>query len=129
MRIGEVASAAGLSVAAIRFYESNGLLPAPRRHANGYRDYSADVLDRLAFVRRARAAGLTLRETADILRIRDGGRAPCDHVTATLGRRLDEVRDHIRALTQLESALTELHAEGQASDPLDCPAGDVCRLL
>jgi len=47
MTIGRVANAAGLSIDAIRFYERQGLILAPRRNFSGYRNYSDDVLDRL----------------------------------------------------------------------------------
>lgn len=44
MRIGEVADAVGLSTKTLRFYEQSGLLPAPARSANGYRDYQPEIL-------------------------------------------------------------------------------------
>jgi len=62
MRIGEAAEAAGVATQTIRFYERRGLLPQPLRGPNGYRDYDASVLNRLAFIRSGQAAGLTLVE-------------------------------------------------------------------
>jgi DNA-binding transcriptional MerR regulator len=60
MRIGEIADRAGVAAKTIRFWEERGLLPAPARTAAGYRDYGPAMLERLAFVRHAQAAGLTL---------------------------------------------------------------------
>ena len=60
MRIGELAVASGTTTKTLRFYEEAGLLPAPERTANGYRDYTPAALARLDFVRRGRTAGLTL---------------------------------------------------------------------
>ena len=40
MRIGELAVASGTTTKTLRFYEEAGLLPAPERTANGYRDYT-----------------------------------------------------------------------------------------
>ncbi|MGW1553897.1 MerR family DNA-binding transcriptional regulator, partial [Streptomyces sp. NPDC002346] len=59
MRIGELATQAGLSTKTIRFYEEAGLLPAPPRTSGGYRDYPEQAATRLSFVRDAQAAGLT----------------------------------------------------------------------
>lgn len=50
MTIGEVAKAAGVSTSMIRFYESSGLLPRPRRK-NGIRDYDASATDQLKVLR------------------------------------------------------------------------------
>ena len=47
MQIGEVARLAGTTTRTARFYESVGLLPAPGRAANGYRDYTAADGERL----------------------------------------------------------------------------------
>ena len=80
MRIGEIARRAEVPAKTIRFWEEQGLLPPPRRTAAGYRDYDLAVLSRLAFVRHAQAAGLTLAAIGQVLEIRDGGLPPCTHV-------------------------------------------------
>jgi DNA-binding transcriptional MerR regulator len=61
-RIGRLAKAAGLSIKAIRFYESRGLLPPASRTASGYRFYSEADLRRLEFITQAKALGLSLGE-------------------------------------------------------------------
>jgi DNA-binding transcriptional MerR regulator len=66
LTIGEVAKQAGIRASAIRFYEKVGLLPEPIR-ASGQRRYSASVLARLAFLRRTRECGFTLKEVRDLL--------------------------------------------------------------
>ena len=91
MRIGELAAKAGITTKTLRFYEEKGLLPPPERAANGYRDYEPTVLSRLDFIRRGRAAGLTLAQIRDVIEVRDSGDAPCGHVyqllTRAIGRR------------------------------------------
>jgi MerR family copper efflux transcriptional regulator len=62
MRVSELAAACGATAKTIRFYEQAGLLPAPTRTAGGYRDYPPEAATRLAFIRHARSAGLTLAE-------------------------------------------------------------------
>lgn len=69
MRIGELAVASGTTTKTLRFYEEAGLLPAPERTANGYRDYTPAALARLDFVRRGRTADLD-RQIADLQALR-----------------------------------------------------------
>jgi len=57
MRIGEVAGRTGVPPKTIRFWEDQRLLPPPARTPAGYRDYDPAVLERLAFIRHAQAAG------------------------------------------------------------------------
>ena len=54
MQIKELARATGVDVETIRYYEKQGLLPEPARRDNGYRDYEATHLERLAFIRHCR---------------------------------------------------------------------------
>ena len=66
MTIGQLASAAGINVETVRYYERRGLLAQPER-GDGYREYSQDDVERLAFVRRAKALGFTLAEIRSLL--------------------------------------------------------------
>src|SRR5258708_10646867 len=91
MKIGEIARVGGTPAKTIRFWEDQALLPQPARTPAGYRDYNPAILDRLAFIRYAQAAGLTLGHIRQVLDIRDGGRPPCVHVTGLIARRLTEV--------------------------------------
>ncbi len=59
--IGEVARRAGVRTSAIRYYESVGLIPRPKRES-GQRRYDLDVLTRLTLVRMAQEAGFTIEE-------------------------------------------------------------------
>jgi MerR family copper efflux transcriptional regulator len=129
MLIGDLAAAAGLSAKTIRFYEQRGLLPAPPRTPGGYRDYQAGAAGRLAFIRQAQTAGLTLAEIAGILRIRDSGQAPCQHVTALMAEHLVQVERRIAQLTRTRNALAELHARAVATEPADCAESQICSIL
>ena len=62
LKIGALASKAGLSRDAIRFYEREALLPQAPRTPAGYRLYSAEALARLRFIKHAQALGLSLTE-------------------------------------------------------------------
>jgi MerR family transcriptional regulator, redox-sensitive transcriptional activator SoxR len=62
LTIGEVALRAGLRTSTLRYYESRGLLPPPRRASGGHRRYDSSILELLALLRMAQQAGLTLAE-------------------------------------------------------------------
>ena len=59
--IGEVARRSGLAASALRYYERAGLVPRAAR-AGGKRVYGEQVLERLALIRTAQAAGFRLAE-------------------------------------------------------------------
>ncbi|MHB1592824.1 MAG: heavy metal-responsive transcriptional regulator [Streptosporangiaceae bacterium] len=120
MRIGEVAGRAGVPAKTIRFWEDRRLLPPPGRTPGGYRDYGPDVVERLAFIRDAQAAGLTLEHIRQVLDIHDGGRPPCVHVTGLIARRLGEVEARLADLARLRDQLAALAARAAEQDPADC---------
>ncbi len=68
MRIGEVAAEAGVNVQTIRFYERRGLLKEPRRLSSGYRDYPAEVVKVVRFIKWTQNQGFTLQEIERLLR-------------------------------------------------------------
>ena len=67
LRIGELARQTGLSIKAIRYYESRGLLEQPPRTEGGYRLYGPEEVARLRFVQRAKLLGLTLEEIRELV--------------------------------------------------------------
>jgi MerR family transcriptional regulator, copper efflux regulator len=99
MRIGEVAKCAGCSSDTIRYYEKQGLLKASvSRLDNGYRDYSEEVLERLAFIDRAKGLGFTLREIKWVLEVWEG-------TLLSREEKAEAIRDK---LTSLEAQLVKL---------------------
>ncbi|MCZ9880327.1 heavy metal-responsive transcriptional regulator [Arthrobacter sp. B2a2-09] len=129
MRIGEAAQAAGMTSKALRFYEEHGLLPVAERNANGYRDYAAETINRLDFIRRGRAAGLALAQIREILLLRDAGRSPCTHVRDLLAGQLAGLDAQIAELVALRATVAEYHAVAAAADPDTCDADRICSYL
>jgi len=102
LTIGQVAKRTGMTAKTIRYYEAIGLVPAPRRGDSGYRHYDQAGVDRLRFIRRARALGLPLRRLKTLAGALNGSapRRPLrPHLFAL-------VRDQ---LTTVEKQLAELH--------------------
>ena len=105
IRIGELAQRAGTSPDTLRYYERVGLLPRAPRTPAGYRLYDPSVAGRIAFIRKAQALGLALDEIREVLRIAAAGTPPCEHVRATLQRRLQDVDARVGELESLRATL------------------------
>lgn len=73
--IGDLAKRTGLSVSAIRFYETRGLV-SPYRNAGGQRRFEPSDIRRLSFVLIAQKLGLTLEEISGALTSLPQGRTP-----------------------------------------------------
>lgn len=120
MKIGEVADRSGVPSKTIRYWEDEHLLPAPARTPAHYRDYEPTILERLAFIRHAQAAGLTLDQIRQILEISDGSQPPCSHVADLVTQRLREVEARLAEFTRARDQLAELAVRAAAQDPADC---------
>ncbi len=107
LRVGDVASRAGVSVDTVRHYERKGVLQNVSRDDSGYRRYAEDAVRRVLVIRRAISLGFSLDELAAIFRERASGKPPCARVRDLAGRKLVELEDRIAALIALRSALTE----------------------
>ncbi|MFD7497466.1 heavy metal-responsive transcriptional regulator [Streptomyces sp. NPDC059832] len=130
MRIGDLAIASGLTTKTIRYYEQAGLMPPPPRTINGYRDYLPTAEARLAFIRDARHAGLTLAEIRGILTLRDSGEAPCSHVTDLINQHLDEINRRMAELRKTRTALRDLAQRAAETVPQSCSDADnICRII
>ena len=120
MRIGEVASIGGVPAKTIRFWEERRLLPEPTRTPAGYRSYDAAVIDRLAFIRAAQAAGFSLDEIRQVLDIGDSGAAACQHVRELVDGRLASVEARIAELEATRAHLRLLAHRAAEQDPAEC---------
>jgi DNA-binding transcriptional MerR regulator len=105
MSAGELAKATGVSTDTLRHYERKGVLPGPRRSANGYRQYPPEAPARVRLVRRALAVGFTLDELARVLSVRDRGAAPCREVRELAAAKLAEVEERLAQLIGLRDEL------------------------
>ncbi|MEU1445930.1 heavy metal-responsive transcriptional regulator [Streptomyces mirabilis] len=129
MRIGELTSVSGLTAKTIRFYEQAGLLPDPPRPPGGYRDYPPQSSTRLAFIREAQSAGLTLAEIRSILTLRDSGEAPCAHVTDLIQQHLGDIEARMAELRTTRAALRTLAERAATTNPSSCTGTDICRII
>lgn len=122
LKIGEVATSSGLPVKTVRYYEDIGLLsPTVERSNTGYRLFTPQIFDRLAFIKRAQQLGLSLSEIQQILAVYDQGNLPCGEVRLHLEKKVEEIAEQIRSLQTLQSELQGL-LSGWQDQPTPIPA-------
>ncbi|MEM7272053.1 MAG: helix-turn-helix domain-containing protein [Actinomycetota bacterium] len=113
--IGEVVKRSGFTTASLHHYEKLGLIePVGRRGLR--RQYSPDVLDRLALIGLGRAAGFSLADLAQTLPL--DRRPGIDR--ARLVAKASEIDEAINALSALRETLLHVAACPEP-DPLMCP--------
>ena len=116
VNVSDLARDAGIATSAIRFYERIGVLPQPRRRANGYREYTDVDLRRLKLVTRLRRLDLDLATAGRLARLCAAGK--CDAMAVDLAplvsdqrrevaRRQAELMGLDRELADLELTLAE----------------------
>jgi MerR family copper efflux transcriptional regulator len=122
LTISQLAQQAQVNVETVRYYERRGLLPAPPRRESGYRQYSAQDVAYLRFIRRAKTLGFSLTEIADLLALRVDPETTCADVRAQAEHKLADVDAKIRDLKRIKGALTQLVADCSGQGPMSaCP--------
>lgn len=111
MKIGELAAATGTQAETIRYYEKQGLLPAPLRTEGNYRSYDQSHVDRLAFIRHCRCLDMTLDEIRVLLDFKDAPQDNCAVVDQVVDDHIEHVVARIQDLKALEKQLRTLRAE------------------
>ena len=130
LKVGAVAKAAGVGVQTLHYYERLGLLPKPERSAANYRLYSPETIRRVQFIKKARAVGLTLEETKQILDLKDHGRAPCHRVVKLADKHLQEIEARLTQLQAFHRLLARSVNEWAKDDkPRRACAGEFCDLI
>ena len=115
MRISDLAAEAGVTVKAVRYYESQGLLK-PEREPNGYRRYSAEDVVIVREVKALLSLGLTAEQTYPFIECLRAGNDRADVCPASLSAyrlRIAEVDRRIAELTDLRGKLTGLLADAE----------------
>ena len=106
--ISRLARSAGVRPDTIRYYEREGLLPAPSRTSSGYRMYDEEALKRLRFIRGSQRIGLRLREIKGLLQVIDRGTCPCGHARSLLDERLEEIDRQLAELSDMRAQLVRV---------------------
>jgi DNA-binding transcriptional MerR regulator len=117
MNIKTLAQATGVSSATIRYYETEGILPAPPRQLNGYRRYSADYVDKLNQIKLCQSLGFKLDEIQQLMPTEQ----PKEHdlILSKLAEKkaitqdlIDQLGDKLKKLSAMHEILSKSWAAG-----------------
>lgn len=114
MKIGDLAKLAHCKVETVRYYEREGLLPAPARSAGNYRMYGPLHVEALRFLRHCRSLDMTHDEIRTLLAFRNAPDLNCGEVNTLLEEHIGHVAQRIRELRALEKELKSLRGQCQA---------------
>ena len=125
-RIGQIAKHVGVTVETIRFYESQALIPEPRRTESGHRLYTSETIRRVRFIQRAKELGFSLKDIHALIALRSEPNATCAAVKGQAQQKITDVQEKIGGLTRVHRALTNLVEQCDADAHLgECPILDV----
>lgn len=115
MKIGELAKLGICSVETVRFYEKEGLLEAPTRDDNGYRQYTSSHQAQLNFIRHCRSLGMGLPEVRILRDLQTHPELACNEINQLLDSQIERVHEQIVSLHLLEQQLRSLRGSCHAN--------------
>lgn len=120
MNIKDASERVGLPAKTIRYYEDIGLV-TPDRAANGYRDFSAAHLHKLAFLARARGLGFSIEDCRNLLALWENQTRASADVRAIAMDHLAEIEAKIAGLQDMRATLSDLVNACAGDARPDCP--------
>lgn len=110
IRIGDLATRAGVTADTLRYYERRGLLHPSGRRASGYREYAADAVGVVQFIKHAQVLGFTLAEIDELISLRGAParRGAGVQVREVAVAKIADIEGKIRMLATLRTALADL---------------------
>jgi MerR family copper efflux transcriptional regulator len=105
MNISQLAKAADVTTDTLRYYEKQGLISAPQRQENGYRNYTAEHIALVHFVRGAQKLGFSLIEIRAVLSQVNAGTFGRAEIEQHLNAKMAQIDAHMRQLKTLKKEL------------------------
>ena len=122
LTIGQVAKEANVGLETIRFYEREGLIPAPARTESGYREYRSEDVQRVRFIHEAQKIGFTLDDIRELLSLQRASTAEeCERVKARIQKRIDVIDGKIAELQSFRDRLGDSLNRCTATGDEECP--------
>lgn len=111
LTIGRMAKEAQVSANAVRFYEKEGLIPAPKKSEAGYRLYGPETVERLRFIKQAQRCGFALAEIQELFAVQENDRACCSDVRSRVIAKMLQLHARIKEMKQMSTELNRMLAE------------------
>lgn len=127
LKIGELASAAGVSRDTIRYYERLDVLPRAIRSSGGYRLYDEADVEQLRFIKQAQSLGLSLDEIKALLPGLSAGLEECRRVRDLLSAKLEEFDARIAEMRVFRKKLAAYLED--CEEALEGKRGDCCPMI
>ena len=121
LTIGKLAKRSGVTIETIRYYQRKGLLIEPEKPVTGYRQYPAEMIARIQFIKRAQQTGFTLKEISELLSLDSGH---CQDVRQMAEQKRQQIDDQIKDLAALRHVLDNLVKDCQIN-----PSSKHCSLI
>lgn len=121
LSIGQVSKVTGCNIETIRYYEKEGVMPAPRRSPGGHRLYSKSLVERLSFIRRSRELGFSVAEIRELLQIVDRDQVSCQKVKSIADAHIADIARKISDLNRMKKTLKDLSSQCSGRDVPYCP--------
>ncbi len=121
LTIGDAAAQSGLPVKTVRYYDDIKLVSPSSRTSAGYRQYNAEELHKLTFVKRARSFGFSVDDCRQLLTLFENQSRSSREVKAFANRRLEEIEEKMRDMQALHKELKALASRCPGNDDADCP--------
>lgn len=119
LTIGRLARAADVGVETVRYYQDRKLLPVPPSGGT-YRQYPANLIERIRFIKRAQALGFSLDDVRELLDLEDG--ADRQAIRKVAADRLSQIEQKLADLRRMQRVLRHALTECELTDArLPCP--------
>jgi len=105
LKIGQVASRTGITARNLRFYADAGVFGELPRSFKGYRLFPVEAVRWVQILQASQAAGFSLEEIQELLRVLRQDSAPCGHVREALGSKLRALETKMAEIKQLVDIL------------------------
>ena len=123
MKIGELATKAGVTNRAIRYYEELKLIKSDRL-SNNYREYNKDALDKVRFISRAKKLGFSIDECSSLISLFNNETRKSYEVRQLAIIKNDKLKKQIKELKDLQKSLEWLIKKCPGNDKPNCPILD-----
>ena len=127
IKIGEVSKQTNISVGALRYYESLGLLES-ERGKNGYRYYPQEAVEKVKFIKKAQVLGFSLDDIHEVLNVHQQGDEPCVFVQSLLQGKIEQLDAQIQKMMAFKEELEDYRDRWATHHPYP-QAGDICPLI